>query len=143
MRLSSIPLSFLEEFDQTKSTIYKTLKESKSSKSFPNHKSIKKPVKLESEVKIYYQNGKKFDHGFATIKNISAQSALLDNLRFSQGLIPLEPISIRLRILEGELYDLELPARLVRLNANGQTSLELRFSSLSKKTKKQLKDFLC
>lgn len=74
----------------------------------------RKDCSMRVELSIYLPDGRLFDRGEAVLWNISLSGALLRALLLPRKSLPVEPHLIGLRVLDGELQNLEIQGRPVR-----------------------------
>lgn len=86
------------------------------------------PAAFRAELSIVLPDGRLFDQGTATIRDLSATGALIGDLALPGGTMPAEPFDISLRVLEGDLSPCEFPGRVVRLiHGEGGLALGIAF----------------
>ena len=95
---------------------------------------------------IVLDGGEEFDSGDCTVANISPGGALLTDLRFPRGVLPLSGFVIRLRMDSlSQLEELFGECEVVRMAAGsprGRPELGVRFINLSPAERKKLQAFV-
>ncbi len=95
---------------------------------------------------IVLDAGQKFDSGDCTVANISPGGALLTDLRFSKGVLPLSGFVIRLKMENlSQVGELAGECEVVRMAAGsprGRLELGVRFINLSPSERKKLQAFV-
>lgn len=102
----------------------------------------RKDTHLKAEIKIHLKNGKLFDSGRATIKDISPKGALLKRIDLPKKVLPLEPFTIALRISQGRLKGIQAKGEIVRFKSNGYIAMGMRFLEVDKISQKRLAKFI-
>lgn len=83
---------------------------------------------LRVELSIYLEDGKLFDRGSATVREISLSGACLSGIELPRRSLPITAHTLGLRALDGPLGNLELLGRPIRLNQRGsELSLAVEF----------------
>ena len=99
----------------------------------------RKEVALGAEISIFGKDGRLFDQGVATIRDISLCGARISDLALPLGSIPVEPFTVSLRPMQKPIEDLELPGQIVRINSSSTVSYGIEFRSLESGTEKKLR----
>lgn len=102
----------------------------------------RKPVNLKAEIEIYLRDGHLFDSGDTRIKNLSPNGALLKRLCLLKNVLPLNPFTIRLRIIEGRLKGVQTKGEMVRFESNGHIDIGVRFLEVDKISQERLAKFI-
>lgn len=97
----------------------------------------RKPVQIEAGIEIYLSHNRLFDKGVATIVNLSKGGALIADVLTEKDVLSIQPFTVRLKVLEGDLKGFSAEGRMVRLDQLGKLALEfcsvdneLRFTEL-------------
>jgi hypothetical protein len=101
----------------------------------------RKSADLPLELSIYLADGTLFDRGQAVMRDVSLTGALLSGviLTDKKGL-PLQPHTIGIRLLAGDLKDLEIRSKPVRfLQRSGAIHLAVEFEKVEGVAIKQLR----
>ncbi len=98
----------------------------------------RREVALGAELSIYGKDGRLYDQGVATIRDISLSGARISDVTLPLGSIPVEPFSVGLRPMQKPVDDLELQGRIVRIHANGSVSYGVQFASVDPAAEKKL-----
>ena len=103
-------------------------------------------VNVPALATIVLDDGEEFDSGDCTVANISPGGALLTELRFPKGVLPLTGFVIRLRLdRAAQLGDLIGECEVVRMvggSPKGRPELGVRFINLSPAERKKLHEFV-
>lgn len=99
----------------------------------------RKEVALGAEICIYGRDGKLYDQGVATIRDISLCGARISDVTLPLGTIPIEPFTVSIRPMQKPVDDLELQGQIVRIEANGVVSYGIEFKSLDTAVEKKLR----
>jgi transcriptional regulator with XRE-family HTH domain len=103
-------------------------------------------VNARSRLELRTGAGELFDEGTAEVRNLSVGGALLANISTARMVLPLQPFSIRLRLLDlPGLADLEGECELVRIgdrNEEGQPHLGVRFVKVALSDRRRIREFV-
>jgi transcriptional regulator with XRE-family HTH domain len=99
----------------------------------------RREVAIGAEVLINLKDGSQYDHGIATIRDISLGGARVADLETSLGALPTQPFTFMLKPMQQPLEGMELSGRIVRLHMNGATTFGVEFSKLDTAAAKKLK----
>lgn len=88
-------------------------------------------IKIRCEVDVVLRNGKVVDSGRASIKNLSANGALLSNFTFKGKTFPAKPFRVELRMLKKEFRGITVTCLPVRLEVEDGFCLGVKFQKLS------------
>jgi transcriptional regulator with XRE-family HTH domain len=99
----------------------------------------RKEVALGAELYIYGRDGKLYDQGVATIRDISLCGARISDVTLPLGTLPVEAFTVALRPMQKPVDDLELQGSIVRINTGGLVSYGIEFKSLDSSIEKKLK----
>lgn len=99
----------------------------------------RKEVALGAEIYIYGKDGRLYDQGVATIRDISLCGARISDVALPLGTLPVEPFTISLRPMQKPVDDLELQGQIVRIHANGSVSYGIEFRALESGVEKRLR----
>lgn len=98
----------------------------------------RREVALGAELSIYGKDGRLYDQGVATIRDISLSGARISDVTLPLGSIPVEPFSIGLRPMQKPVDDLELQGHIVRIHVNGSVTYGVQFASVDSAAEKKL-----
>lgn len=120
-----------------------------------NFAKIRRPYKREypraavnapAVAMIVLDSGEEFDSGSCAVANISPGGALLTDLHFPKGVLPLSGFVIKLKLDKvSQLGDLVGECEVVRMaggSPRGRTELGVRFINVSPAERKKLLDFV-
>lgn len=91
----------------------------------------RKNVAIRCEVELVLRNGKIIDSGRASIKNLSANGALLSNFSLKKKVLPAKPFRIRLRMLTKEFQGITVKCLPVRLEVEDGFGIGVKFQDIS------------
>ena len=91
----------------------------------------RKTVAIRCEVEIVLRNGRVVDTGRASIKNLSANGALLSNFSLKEKVFPAKPFRINLRMLTKEFKGITVKCLPVRLDADDSFGIGVTFQDIS------------
>jgi hypothetical protein len=91
----------------------------------------RKNVAIRCEVEVVLRNGKMVDSGRASIKNLSANGALLANFSLKNKVLPAKPFRIRLRMLTKEFKGITVKCLPVRLEVEDGFGIGVKFQDIS------------
>lgn len=103
---------------------------------------IRKPVKLEAEMTVYYLDGKVHDKGSTTVKNLSPEGALVTNMRLPKMTFPVQPFYIILKFVEGDLQGIEVKGQIVRFKTDGNIDIGVEFQEMSENDRQKLEQYV-
>lgn len=93
----------------------------------------RKNVAIRCEVEFVLRNGKVVDSGRASIKNLSANGALLSNFSLKKKTLPAKPFRIRLQMLTKEFKGITVKCLPVRLEVEDGFGIGVKFQDISVK----------
>ena len=99
----------------------------------------RREVALGAELSIYGKDGRLFDQGVATIRDISLCGARITDIALPLGSLPVEPFTIALRPMQKPVDDLELQGQIVRIHSNGSPSFGIQFASVDSTAERKLR----
>lgn len=99
----------------------------------------RREVALGAELSIYGKDGRLYDQGVATIRDISLCGARISDVTLPLGSIPVEPFTIGLRPMQKPVDDLELQGHIVRIHANGAVSFGVQFAGIDSVSERKLR----
>ena len=99
----------------------------------------RKEVALGAELYIYGRDGKLYDQGVATIRDISLCGARISDVTLPLGTLPVEPFTVSLRPMQKPGDDLELQGQIVRIHLNGAASYGVQFRPLEPAVERKLR----
>lgn len=98
----------------------------------------RRPVKIHAMVSVFNRNGALYDQGPATISELSAGGAQLQDVALPMGTIPLEPFTLAIRPVARPWNTVTLPARIVRVLMEDGVGFGVRFEPLDGPAKEKL-----
>ena len=93
-------------------------------------------------MRLTLDDGRVFDEGVCTIKNISLAGALIGNLRMAKGVLPLTRVKVFLEFRSGELSGLALIGEMARCAYNKEFEIGVSFVGLDTGAMAQLEQVL-
>lgn len=93
----------------------------------------RKSVAIRCEVEIVLRNGRLVDSGRASIRNLSANGALLSNFKLDKSLLPAKPFRLKLRMLTKEFQGITISCLPVRIEAENSFGIGVKFQDISVK----------
>jgi transcriptional regulator with XRE-family HTH domain len=99
----------------------------------------RREVALGAELSIYAKDGRLFDQGVATIRDISLCGARISDVALPLGSLPVEPFTIALRPMQKPVDDLELQGQIVRIHGNGTMCYGIQFAAVDSTVEKKLR----
>lgn len=96
-------------------------------------------VALSTELTIYGKEGRLYDQGIATIRDISMGGARVTDVDLPLGILPVEPFTVGLRPMQQPAEDLDLQGRIVRLHANDRAGFGIEFLALEASVERKLR----
>lgn len=96
-------------------------------------------LSMGAEFFVYAKDGRLFDQGVATIRDLSLCGARLSDVALPQGSIPTEPFTVTIKPMQKPLEDVEISGRIVRMYVNGSTSYGIEFTRLDSGAQKKLR----
>jgi hypothetical protein len=91
----------------------------------------RKNVAIRCEVDVVLRNGKLVDSGRASIKNLSANGALLSSFSLKNSALPAKPFRIQLRMLTKEFKGITIKCLPVRLEVEDGFGIGVMFQDIS------------
>lgn len=91
----------------------------------------RKNVAIRCEVDVVLRNGKIVNTGRASIKNLSANGALLANFILKEKMLPAKPFRIQLRMLTREFKGITVKCIPVRLEVEDGFGIGVKFQDIS------------
>ncbi len=96
-------------------------------------------VALSTELTIYGKDGRLYDQGMATIRDISLGGARVTDVVLPLGILPVEPFTVGLRPMQQPADELDLQGHIVRLHTNGTISFGIEFRALEASVERRLR----
>ena len=96
----------------------------------------------EAALRFVTEDGRVFDEGVCTIKNVSLAGALIANIQLGKGVIPLTPFRIHLAAKSGPLAHIPLIGKMVRCSNMKEVEIGIAFSPLDHEVLSLLKQAL-
>lgn len=96
-------------------------------------------VAIGTELSIYGKDGRLYDQGMATIRDISLGGARVTDIALPLGTLPVEPFTVGLRPMQKPVDDLDLQGQIVRIHANGTVSFGIEFRALEAGVERKLR----
>lgn len=93
----------------------------------------RKSVAIRCEVDIVLRNGKLVNSGRASIRNLSANGALLSNFTLKEHVFPAKPFRVRVRMLTKEFRGITVICMPVRLEVEDGFGIGVKFQDISVK----------
>lgn len=94
-------------------------------------RSPRQELRVPSEISIHWDDGAAFDHGVATLCNLSATGAYINRLSLTYGHLPLGPVRVCLRPRSEHLRGKELHGHIVRVGREKTGGYGIRLSDPS------------
>ncbi len=91
----------------------------------------RKNVAIRCEVDVVLRNGRIVNTGRASIKNLSANGALLANFILKEKMLPAKPFRIQLRMLTREFKGITVKCIPVRLEVEDGFGIGVKFQDIS------------
>jgi len=98
----------------------------------------RRALSLGAELYIYRKDGTLYDHGMATIRDISLGGARISDVTLPTGTLPVEPFSVGLRSMQKPIEGVEIRGQIVRFHLNG-ASFGVQFAPLEPALEKKLR----
>ena len=96
----------------------------------------------EAVVRLVLEDGRLFDEGLCTIRNVSLAGALLSNIRLGKGVLPLTQFRIYLAAKSGVLAGIPLTGRMARCSFGREFEIGMAFSPLDNEVLSSLRQAL-
>jgi hypothetical protein len=97
---------------------------------------------FEARVRIAYEDGRVFDEGMCTVKNLSLTGALLCNLRLGKGVLPLARLLVHIEVVSGPLANVPLRGGIARYVFINEAQIGVSFSGFDEEVLGRLQDAL-
>lgn len=103
----------------------------------------RKLVRAKAEMEVLLsENGQAYDRGWCTINNLTPDGAMISNVWAVKGGFPLQPFTLKLKIMESDLKGVEGRFEVIRFRSNGAISIGLRAVEISDDDQKRIKEHL-
>ncbi len=99
----------------------------------------RKEVSLGAEIAIYHQDGKVYDQGMATIRDISLCGARISDVTLPLGTLPVASFSVGLRPMQKPGEGVEIPGHIVRFHCKGPIAYGIEFGKLDSAVEKKIR----
>lgn len=103
----------------------------------------RKSVKIRSELEIFLaDSGSLFDRGWCTINNLTPDGALVSNVWVLSGAFPLQPFTVKLKVMETILKGVEGQFEVIRFRSNGAIMMGMRTVDMDDASQNRIREFL-